>query len=237
VNDLKRLWATGVFVSRTSAHRLGCLVRCIVIALVADLPALRKIGGFVSYSSKKFPCSYCLITKQELRRTDTEQFPRRTREQHLQAAEKYRRASSQAERDAIAKADGVRWSELLNLPYMDVSEFPSLDSMHNLLLNNCKNHCRTLWGMDSDQLPPKSMQPHNTQEQENNLQVVAECVRAKDADGMTSIRKSYIKAVAMINGVDVKVSASSSKEPTKAQYIHALLQWVRSPYIIRLLQD
>ena len=46
------------------------------------------------------------------------------------------------------ESHGVRYSELLRLPYWDPTTFTILDTMHAMFLDNLKRHCRTIWGMD-----------------------------------------------------------------------------------------
>ncbi|TDL13162.1 hypothetical protein BD410DRAFT_735657, partial [Rickenella mellea] len=45
-------------------------------------------------------------------------------------------------------AHGLRWSELLRLPYWDPIKFTVVDTMHALFLGNLKRHCRQIFGMD-----------------------------------------------------------------------------------------
>lgn len=62
VDAFLEFWNTGVHFTRTCLYKLGRLVRCAIVALVCDLPAARKVGGFSSYKHNFF-CSICKCTK------------------------------------------------------------------------------------------------------------------------------------------------------------------------------
>jgi Transposase family tnp2 len=62
VDDFLEFWDTPVRFSRTCDHPDGRGVRCALVAVVCDLPAARKVGGFAAHSHKYF-CSICLCHK------------------------------------------------------------------------------------------------------------------------------------------------------------------------------
>ncbi|KIK15242.1 hypothetical protein PISMIDRAFT_115463, partial [Pisolithus microcarpus 441] len=78
-------------------------------------------------------------------------WPRITLQEHLSIAEQWRDAVSDAARRVIYDKHGIRWTELLRLPYWDPTKFTLLDTMHTFLLVLIQKHCREIWGMD-DQL-------------------------------------------------------------------------------------
>ena len=67
---------------------------------------------------------------------------------HYSAAKGWKRADTQEERNRIVQTHGVRWSELLRLPYWDPTQFTLIDSMHAFYLRLFQHHCRSVWGMD-----------------------------------------------------------------------------------------
>ena len=73
----------------------------------------------------------------------------RTYEEHVTLAQQWR-DGTQTQRATIFETHGIRWSELLLLPYWDPTRFVVLDSMHALLLGCLRHHARTLWGMNVD---------------------------------------------------------------------------------------
>jgi hypothetical protein len=62
-------------------------------------------------------------------------------------AEEWLAATSKSERDRIFKRTGVRWSELLRLPYWDPTRSIVVDGMHNLFLNLVKYHIEEVVGL------------------------------------------------------------------------------------------
>ena len=56
----------------------------------------------------------------------------------------FRHARTLSERNDIEREFGVRYTELLRLPYFDTSRFIIVDPMHNMLLGNAK-HITNVW--------------------------------------------------------------------------------------------
>jgi len=65
-------------------------------------------------------------------------FITRDSSQHRQNAIGWRRCNSNAARSRFAKQTGVRWSELLRLPYFDPIRFLTVDPMYCLFLGIAK---------------------------------------------------------------------------------------------------
>lgn len=147
VDDLLRFWNPGVCYSCTPKHPKGRRTRCVVIPLVCDVPAARQMAGLSHHSHTLF-CSVCLLDGNSINNLDFSQWKYRTDEEHRRFAEQWRDAATQEDRQAIYDTHGVRWSELLRLPYWEPTNFVVVDVMHALFLGNFKRHCRTIWGMD-----------------------------------------------------------------------------------------
>ncbi|KZS86463.1 hypothetical protein SISNIDRAFT_383265, partial [Sistotremastrum niveocremeum HHB9708] len=145
VTELLVFWHSGVTIA-TARWRKGRLIRCVLIPLICDKVGAHEVGGFRSHSAS-LCCPYCYITQAELDKLDTN-YPLRSSADHREAAELWRDAESEMERDLIEAELGVRWSELLRLPYWDPICFMVIDSMHLLLLGLIQTHCRNVWGMD-----------------------------------------------------------------------------------------
>ncbi|KIK10933.1 hypothetical protein PISMIDRAFT_53187, partial [Pisolithus microcarpus 441] len=62
-------------------------------------------------------------------------------------ADQWHLANTSEERDRIARTHGVRFSELLRLPYWDPIWFTVLDSMHAFFLHAIPQHIRYIWGI------------------------------------------------------------------------------------------
>ncbi|OSC96548.1 hypothetical protein PYCCODRAFT_1378951 [Trametes coccinea BRFM310] len=149
VDELLEFWTPGVKYSRTSKHSSPHLVRAALLPLICDILAARQVAGMGSHSSKYF-CSFCLLPLDNMEDLNKASWPRRTAQTHRQFAERWQNAASVDEREKIFAASGVRWSELLRLPYWDPINFTVVDSMHNLYLGLLKTHCRDIWGMSVD---------------------------------------------------------------------------------------
>lgn len=146
VADLLEFWDRGIWYSSTPTHLRGRLVRCALGPLVCDLPAGRKMAGYSSHSATLF-CSFCALPKSDINNLDERSWPERNSREHRRLAEEWRDAPNETTQEQIFKKHGLRYTELLRLPYWDPTVFCVVDTMHSLLLGNLKRHCRHIWGM------------------------------------------------------------------------------------------
>ena len=143
IDELIILWK-GSILKTTSLFGITP-IRCALTCFTCDLPATRKICGFKSFSSlhgcskclKEFPCAK-FGEKSDYSGYNRDEWQHRTHKEHQVMA-----ANTATKRDELEKKYGVRYSELLRLPYFIV-EFHVVDPMHNLLLGTAK-HITTLW--------------------------------------------------------------------------------------------
>lgn len=149
IDDFLVLWRVGLFLSRTYLRPHGIRVRAAIIPLVCDLPAARQMAGSANYMHSNF-CSECKQTRSQINDLNPDSWERRTLEEHREAAERWRQETTAEGRAELVKADGVRWSELLRLPYWDPTKFTLIDSMHAFYLRIFQNHIRSVWGMDCE---------------------------------------------------------------------------------------
>ena len=222
VDELLELWNPGVYLSRTALRRFGRLVRVAIVPLVCDLPAMRKTAGFAGHSSAHF-CSYCRLLLKDICNLNRENWPpRMTWKEHHKKATAWRDAN-QATRSSIFDIWGVRWSELLRLPYWDPTRFAVIDTMHNLLLGELKHHCVEVWGIDikgkSGRTDDRSA--HTPTDQKHFIEEAIGALKARSRSKLRRIRKGYIAAIAQLNRVPVP-----PKKENKIDYINALLDWV-----------
>ena len=82
----------------------------------------------------------------------------RSYREHVTLAQQWRDGTS-TQRSEIFESHGIRWTELLLLPYWDPTRFVVLDSMHALLLGCLRHHSRVLWGMNVDLDDTKTTAP------------------------------------------------------------------------------
>src|ERR1051326_6847959 len=64
---------------------------------------------------------------------------------HRENAQAWRRCNSDASRSRFVKQIGIRWSELLRLPYFDPVRFVTVDPMHCLFLGIAKWIVKRIW--------------------------------------------------------------------------------------------
>ncbi|THV06122.1 hypothetical protein K435DRAFT_590211, partial [Dendrothele bispora CBS 962.96] len=150
VDTLLTLWHRGVRFSKTYLYPYERLIRAALVCVVCDLPAARKIGGFVAGWKHDVNCAICWNRKKNKQRLPDGRWRRRTNEETREWARRYVEARSRAERDACFSQSGVRCSELLRLPYFDPTRMIVIDSMHNLFLGLFKEHTRNVLGLKSN---------------------------------------------------------------------------------------
>jgi hypothetical protein len=147
VDDFIMLWRTGLYLSRAHSHPNGVRVRGAIVPLICDLPAARQMAGSANYMHTNF-CSECKLKKSDMNDLDRDSWEPRTWEEHKYQAERWRNAPTPDARARLVKEHGVRWSQLLRLPYWDPTRFTLIDSMHAFYLRIFQHHIRKIWGMD-----------------------------------------------------------------------------------------
>ena len=142
VNDRLSLYE-GIDIRVSGRHSEQFTSRAVLLPVLGDIPASRKISQFLSYKANK-PCDKCHKTaKRELGTVGasgrmsfvTEKIPRKRTDREVRdAIAKYQKATSKHAADSLAKVSGVCYSELSRLPYFDMVENFLVDPMHNLFL-------------------------------------------------------------------------------------------------------
>jgi ssDNA-binding Zn-finger/Zn-ribbon topoisomerase 1 len=178
VDDLMSLW-NGVTLPNTFECQTGKKIRAALILVSCDVPAARKICGHISALASCHRCKK--HSNYENRRNNfagidemDEWFISRDEDEHRQNALDWRRCISDAERDRFAKRTGVRWSELLRLPYFDPIRFAVVDPMHCLFLGIARWIVKQLW-IDGGVL--KSDNLEDIQEKMNEFKVPSDLGR------------------------------------------------------------
>jgi Transposase family tnp2 len=159
VDSFVELWSPGVWFTRTDNHLHGRLVLCAIVSVVCDLLAAKKVVGFGSLAHTHF-CHICHCTRNVHGYGHLEQhlWQMRTNEDTRASAQAYKDSTTEVESNAIFAETGVRWSELLRLPYFDPTRFVVIDAMHNLFLGLINKHFQDILGIrlekDLDQDAP-----------------------------------------------------------------------------------
>ncbi|KAJ7463018.1 hypothetical protein FB451DRAFT_1495187 [Mycena latifolia] len=140
----------------TYYHPEGVKVSARIVPLVADLPAAREAGGFLSYSATMF-CSICLLEQNEKGRLDYWLWPKRISATVLKQAKSWLRQPTKEKRVKLEKKTGVRFCSLHLLPYRDPINDTILGFMHNWLLGVLEHQLRVLWGLGCHAQRAKSL--------------------------------------------------------------------------------
>ncbi|KDQ05579.1 hypothetical protein BOTBODRAFT_182420 [Botryobasidium botryosum FD-172 SS1] len=146
VDDLIMLLEQGVMI-RTPLHPEGRLVRAVLIGIICDHPAMCKMSGFADKGHLSVPCTYCKVTKDDLKSDAglSNGFPARDGDEHKRRVFEYRDLKTAAERKAHFAKHGAHWAEVCRLPYFDPVRMTIIDPMHNLLLGIVKDHWYKEW--------------------------------------------------------------------------------------------
>ena len=150
VNELLTLWK-GVSIETSKSLFGARTVRVALCCISCDIPATRKLCGFYGFKAR-LGCSKCMkefptasfSDSTDYSGFDREQWPPRDFKVHREKALQAKNAQSNAARTNIERDVGVRYSELLRLPYLDVVRCHLIDPMHNLFLGTAKT-VLTLW--------------------------------------------------------------------------------------------
>ena len=118
-----------------------------VICNSCDIPACRKLGGFVGHIAK-MGCSRCLKSfstesrkfgdKADYSGFNCALWPRRDAKYHHDKGMDWKYAPTLADRNKIEHDFGIRYTELIRLTYFDTPRFTVVDPLHNILLGTPK---------------------------------------------------------------------------------------------------
>lgn len=153
VDELLELW-NGIFIKTESIFGITP-VRCMLTSISADIPATRKLCGFFSHNARR-GCSKCLKefehfqfgSKPDYSGYDSSSWSSRHHISHMDILGQIKQAKSASEKHQLQRAWGVRYSELVRLPYLDLIRYHVVDPMHNLLLGTAK-YTMSVWKEES----------------------------------------------------------------------------------------
>ena len=126
-------------------------IRLCIGCVTCDIPAMRKICGFLGHSAK-LGCSKCLKQfpknafgdKSDYSGFELDQWTPRLLTRHKRQCEKLNKCKTLTKLKTKQSKYGIRYSLLLDLPHFDPIRFGIVDPMHNLLLGTPK-HMFSLW--------------------------------------------------------------------------------------------
>jgi hypothetical protein len=142
VDDFIGFWSPGVYYRSTPSHPEGRLFRAAIVLLLGDLLAARKMSGINQW------CTQCPLAAADMDNLELETWPKPlTCEEHRKLAEEWKALDNKGRQKHFGK-HGIRYSELLRLPYWDPVRFTAVELSHNLLSNNAERHLRVLFRMN-----------------------------------------------------------------------------------------
>ena len=148
VQELLVLW-NGVEVE--TADKGVQHIRCALLYVCCDLPASKKVCGFLSHSAN-LGCSKCfsefstgVFGVQDYSGFERSQWRPRTNQKHREDAEATRLVHTKTGRAKKESELGCRYSCLLELPYFDPVKMLAIDPMHNLYIGTAKHIFLKIW--------------------------------------------------------------------------------------------
>ena len=147
VSDLKLLW-TGVNIK---INGKPTTIRAAISCLACDVPAARKVGGFVGHNANK-GCNKCLKEfpvetfgeNPDYSGFKKSEWEPRCHGIHVWYANQQKCAKTEKERKGLESMHGARYTSLYALPYYNAISSCIIDPMHCLFLGIAK-HCFKVW--------------------------------------------------------------------------------------------
>ena len=132
-------------------------VRLCIGSVVCEIPATRKLCGFLGHSAH-FGCNKCLKefpTESFGRKPDFSGYNRadwemRTKEKHKDICSQLLQCDSKSAQDSLESETGIRYSVLIDLPLFDPISFVAINPMHNIMLGTAK-HVMSFWTKSAQQ--------------------------------------------------------------------------------------
>ena len=147
VEELLQFWSG---VEMEVSHEGRKLIRCALLCIACDLPAGRKVCGFLSHAAQ-LGCSKCkkrftgTVGAMNYSGFNREKWLARTGQSHRESAECLLCCRTKTERATAESMLGVRYTVLLKLPYFDGPRMLVVDPMHNLFLGTAKHFLKAVW--------------------------------------------------------------------------------------------
>ena len=148
VQELKLFWNGQYMKLAMQSGIQEKMVKCALLCISCDLPAVRKTCGFLSHSAalgcskcmKKFPGTVGSMNYSGFNRSE---WPKRNNETHRANVKTIQDCRTKTTREKKESELGCRYSLLVDLPYFDVVRMHVIDPMHNLYLGTGKHMINT----------------------------------------------------------------------------------------------
>ena len=151
VDDLLQFWErVELYVNEGSCTQRR-VVKCAIICSSCDLPAGRKLCGFLGHNAR-LGCSKCrkefpsiTFGNQDYSGFQREHWIPRSDTTHRQDAESLTLCTTRSQLRRKESELGCRYSYLLKLPYFDAPTMLVIDPMHNLFLGLAKHYIKRVF--------------------------------------------------------------------------------------------
>lgn len=127
------------------------IIRCALLCVACDMPASRKVSGFLAHNAK-LACTRCFKIfpggfgeKRDYSGFDRSRWPSRSNSKHRSDVELILSCTVKTHREKKESELGCRYSVLLKLPYFDPIRMTITDPMHNLYLGTAKRILKKVW--------------------------------------------------------------------------------------------
>ena len=147
VADLNRFWKGVEMTVKGNEKRK---VRCAILCVSCDIPAGRKLCGFLSHSAC-LGCTRCFkvfpgpVGDRDYSGFSRESWRPRSEGEDRKDVEEVLECRTKSERKIAESRLGCRYSSLLKLSYFDPVSMLAIDPMHNLFLGIAKHHLKSVW--------------------------------------------------------------------------------------------
>ncbi|CAB4011940.1 Hypothetical predicted protein [Paramuricea clavata] len=148
VDELLILWNDGVQLRHDGSWCIPEMFKACLLCVACNIPASRKVCGFTGHNSAHGcnKCTKTFVTGSVGDKTDFSGFepcPLRNDIEHRRHVNEVQSKTTHEEQKKAESNYGVRYSELLRLPYFDCIRFTVIDPMHNLFLGTAKHTMET----------------------------------------------------------------------------------------------
>lgn len=160
IEELRCAWTDGFRIParQTEGTELTVTIRLAFTCIACDIPATRKICGFLGIRAK-LGCNKCYTVFKQVTDDDgstwtnwagfdREQWVARTNKEHRERCDEiitiFNKHGTKSCLQDAESSHGVRYSVLLDLPYFDPVRHPVVDPMHNLYLGTGKHMIEVL---------------------------------------------------------------------------------------------
>ncbi|MBW0510022.1 hypothetical protein O181_049737 [Austropuccinia psidii MF-1] len=184
VEDLLRLWDGHFFHQTYREPFKGRLIKALVGVIVCDLPAARKLLGMAGHSSKNHFCSLCYASRETCNLASLQAIPHRSGSLLRRKAYQWKNAKTVKEKERIFSKYGVRYTILLELPYVDLTKIIVIEPMHNICLGLLKHHGLNLLGLNKVKKNTNRTSIRSTEETQESNEEITENSFENDSSGV-----------------------------------------------------